>query len=334
MNSLPRISFGIIVLNGEPFTKYSLRNLYPFAHEIIVVEGGSKNAAEFAPKGHSTDGTREALIEFKKKEDPENKVKIITKEGFWNEKNEQSQAYAKIATGDYLWQVDVDEFYKREDIEKVIRMLRDNPQITQVSFKMRMFWGGFNYCVDGWKFRSGGEIFQRLFKWGPEYHYTSHRPPTVFNSSGQNLRNLLYISGYKLEKEGVIMYHYSYIFPRIVFEKCQYHLLQANTKKYKDIENWPRDTFMNLQHPFNVDSFVKPRSWIDRYYGTHPEVIYQLQDDISMNKVKVEIRTCDDIEDLLSKPVYIVGKILLKTFGAVIIILKRFYRKTNRSTWN
>jgi hypothetical protein len=35
----PLISFGMIVLNGEPFLRYNLRVLYPFAHQIIVVEG-------------------------------------------------------------------------------------------------------------------------------------------------------------------------------------------------------------------------------------------------------------------------------------------------------
>ena len=39
MVDLPRVTFGIIVLNGEPFTRYCLRALYAFAHEIIVVEG-------------------------------------------------------------------------------------------------------------------------------------------------------------------------------------------------------------------------------------------------------------------------------------------------------
>jgi hypothetical protein len=42
---LLRVSFGIIVLNGEPFTRYNLRALYPFAHEIIVVEVASPFAA-------------------------------------------------------------------------------------------------------------------------------------------------------------------------------------------------------------------------------------------------------------------------------------------------
>ena len=105
----PRISFGIIVLNGEPFTKYCLRQLYPHAYEIIVVEGGSRKAIDEAPEGHSTDGTLEALYEFKAQEDPEDKIQIITRDDFWTEKDEQSQAYAQVATGDHLWQVDIDE---------------------------------------------------------------------------------------------------------------------------------------------------------------------------------------------------------------------------------
>ena len=41
MSEFPRISFGMIVLNGEPFVRYNLRAIYPFAYEIIIVEGGS-----------------------------------------------------------------------------------------------------------------------------------------------------------------------------------------------------------------------------------------------------------------------------------------------------
>ena len=29
---MPKVTFGIIVLNGEPFVRYCLRSLYPFAH--------------------------------------------------------------------------------------------------------------------------------------------------------------------------------------------------------------------------------------------------------------------------------------------------------------
>ncbi len=37
----PLISFGLIVLNGEPFTRYSIQQVYQYAHEIIVVDNGS-----------------------------------------------------------------------------------------------------------------------------------------------------------------------------------------------------------------------------------------------------------------------------------------------------
>ena len=47
---LPRVTYGIIVLNGEPFTRYCLRSLYPFAHEIIVVEGAVTAAVWQTPR--------------------------------------------------------------------------------------------------------------------------------------------------------------------------------------------------------------------------------------------------------------------------------------------
>ena len=113
------ITFGIIVLNGEPFTRYCIRALYPHAHEIIIAEGACEGARNIATAdGHSRDGTLELLRRIKRLEDPENKITIVTAEdeghtdGFWpGEKHEQCRAFAKRATGNYLWQVDIDEFY-------------------------------------------------------------------------------------------------------------------------------------------------------------------------------------------------------------------------------
>ncbi len=81
MTTLPRVTFGMIVLNGEPFVRYNLRALYPFAHQIIVVEGAAPAAAKIAtPEGHSSDGTLETLMDFKVQEDPEGKLIIVTAE--------------------------------------------------------------------------------------------------------------------------------------------------------------------------------------------------------------------------------------------------------------
>ena len=74
-----RITFGMIVFNGEPFVKYNLSSVYPLAHQIIVVEGACRSSAPVArPDGHSTDGTLELLYRFKRELDRENKVVIVT----------------------------------------------------------------------------------------------------------------------------------------------------------------------------------------------------------------------------------------------------------------
>ena len=139
--SLPKVTFGIIVFNGEPFTRYCLRALYPFAHEIIVVEGACLAANSVAtPDGHSSDGTLDTLYRFKSEEDSEDKVQIVVRQGFWSEKDEQSEAYAVRATGDYLWQMDIDEFYRPEDMLAVLEMVRVDAGITAVSFKQITFW--------------------------------------------------------------------------------------------------------------------------------------------------------------------------------------------------
>ena len=115
----PRISFGVIVLNGEPFTRYCLRSLYPFAHQIIVAEGASPGAAGIArPDGHSSDGTLELLREFKAQEDPDDKVTWSPRRTRGTptgsgpaRRTSRAGPTRSRATGDYLWQVDVDEFY-------------------------------------------------------------------------------------------------------------------------------------------------------------------------------------------------------------------------------
>ena len=311
--TFPRISFGIIVLNGEPFTRYCLRTLYPFAYEIIVVEGAAPGSAEIATQdGHSTDGTLEILRQFKAEEDPENKLQIVVRDGFWSEKDEMSQAYAARATGDYLWQVDVDEFYKAGDMTTILTMLRDDPSITAMSFKMMTFWGGFDYICDGWYLKSGAEIYHRLFKWGTNYTYLTHRPPTVLDDQGRDLRSLHWIDGYTLaQKHNILMYHYSLVFPKQVLNKSSYYRL-ASWSQRDENDAWAQDTFLNLKHPFQVHNVYNYPSWLEHFTGTHPAEIEYLRDALQAGKISTEQRPNDDIEHLLSSKAYQLGRALLK----------------------
>ncbi len=309
---MPRITFGIIVFNGEPFTRYCLKALYPFAHEIIVVEGACEDAAHIAtPDGHSTDGTLGTLYRFKEKEDPENKVQIVIRNGFWKEKHESSQAYAVRATGDYLWQVDIDEFYQPEDMRAVLEMLREDPEITAVSFKQITFWGGFDYTTDGWYLRRGAGIYHRLFKWGPGFQYVTHRPPTVHDPKARDLRTLKWLKGERLARHGIYLYHYSLVFPTQVIEKCEYYSRAAWANR-RGARAWVESNFLALKHPFRVHNVYDYPSWVERFRGRHPPQIEILRQNIRSGALPIELRNVSDVERLLDSPAYKLGRGLLK----------------------
>jgi glycosyltransferase involved in cell wall biosynthesis len=314
MSDFPRISFGIIVLNGEPFVRYNLRALYPFAYEIIVVEGAVKNAAVNATEdGHSLDSTLEKLQEFKEQEDPDDKLIIVTRDGFWDEKDAMSQAYAEQATGDYLWQIDADEFYLPQHIEQLITMLRDDPTITQISFMQYSFWGSPDYISDGWFLRRKSLFPQisRIFKWGAGYRYTSHRPPTIVNERGETMQHKHWIDGFATKKLGIRMYHYALVFPKQVEEKSRYYK-QVDWTQANDMLNWMQNSFITLKQPFRVHNVYEYPSWLERFTKPHPPQIQAMWDDIQSGKVVIETRDNADVEALLKNPLYILLRFIIK----------------------
>jgi glycosyltransferase involved in cell wall biosynthesis len=315
MEYFPRISFGMIVFNGEPFVRYNLRALYPYAHEIIVVEGAAPGSASMAaPDGHSTDGTLQTIQDFIKNEDPENKVILITNDGVWEgEKDQMSRAYAQRATGDYLWQVDSDEFYMPKDIEKVGQLLQQDPSITAVSFKMLTFWGSIDYQVDSWYLRMGADIYHRLFKWGPGYQYVTHRPPTVIDEHGRNLREVNWLDGNTLQKnEGVYLYHYSLLFPKQVLDKSRYYTFDVGKGRSTSPE-WVQDSYLTLKKPYRVHNVYRFPGWLLRYNGSHPPQVISMWEDVIAGKIEIEFRDNTDTEKLLRSIWYPIGRTWYKT---------------------
>jgi len=316
----------MIVLNGEPFVRYNLRSLYPFAHQIIVVEGTAPDATGIAsPSGHSTDGTLETLRDFQVNEDPEDKFIILTAEdagypnGFWpGEKDEQSQAYASCATGNYLWQVDVDEFYMADDIITILEMLQKAPSITAISFPQITFWGHFDYLTDGWYLRRDwcAKGINRIFKWGPGYSYITHRPTAVQNERAENLHNIYWVDGNQLKELGIFIYHYSLLFPKQVIEKCEYYS-QAKWAKSNRAQQWAQESFMKLEKPFRVHNVYDHPSWLERYHGRHPFQIDAMRQDIADARLLIGMRQNEDVERLLKSPIYALGRSFLKAWDGV-----------------
>lgn len=315
-----KISFGIIVLNGEPFTKHCLRALYPFAHQIIVVEGATENARSISTlDGHSTDQTLESLKEFKANEDPKDKLVIISREGFWKEKDEMSKAYAKVVTGNILWQVDVDEFYLPEDIQKIISILSQKLEIETISVNTVTFWGGIDYLTEGWHLIRGNKEYHRIFRFEPGYEYRTHRPPTVMDQSGRDLRKKNprkgWVRGRELEKKyGIRLYHYSLLLPKQVQEKSRYYAAWARP----DSVRWAEENYFKLSHPFHVHNVYEQISWLERYRGKHPPEISRMWSKLKDNHPET-IRDNSDIERLLGSWWYNLGSIVLKMIGNLLL---------------
>jgi len=305
-SGFPKITFGIIVLNGEPFTRYCLRSLYPFAHEIIVVEGGHEDAKSVCtPDGHSIDGTLEALHKFKKEEDHENKVTIVTRDGFWPKKDElgrnrtpQSRAYAERATGDYLWQIDIDEFYEEEDMKRILEMLKRDPSITAVTFPTYTFWGDIHYESDSWALRRGAKYYHRLFKWSKAYKYLTHEPPTVVDETGTDLRKKNWVTGRVMKRKNIYMYHYSLLFPWQVEQKVRVY--NDEHDNYKGIVDWAENNYFKLNNPYRVHNIFRLPSWLMRHKGKHPAQIKKMMQDIKEGKLNVKVRKNEDVEVLLN----------------------------------
>lgn len=311
----PRVTFGIIVLNGEPFTRYCLRSLYPFAHQIVVVEGGHEDTRAVAtPDGHSVDGTLAALERFKAEEDPLDKVEIVTRDGFWPKTDQlgrhrtaQSRAYAERATGDYLWQVDIDEFYRPDDMWAVLSMLQERPSVTAVSFRTHTFWGRPEYVADGWELRRGARDYHRLFKWGPGYKYVTHEPPTVVDEKGRDLRTLDWIRAEETARHGAFMFHYSLLFPWQVEQKVRVYR-DEKPETCAGLVDWAEHSYFKLEMPYRVHNLYGSPSWLERFSGEHPPQVIEMMNDVLAGRTPATARGTEDVERLLGRWWYLVGR--------------------------
>lgn len=317
--NLPKITFGIIVLNGEPFVRYCLRSIYPFAYEIIVVEGGHEDTKSVTtPDGHSVDGTLETLYRFKQDEDIEDKLTIITKDGFWpktdelgNHRTPQCRAYAERATGDYLWQIDIDEFYTSSDMFRIIGLLQKDPTISSVSFKQKSFWGSIDYISDSIYLRKNEGGWHRIFKWNKNYKYLTHEPPTILDENGIDMRSKHWITGERMARKGIFMYHYCLLFPWQVEQKVKIYRDEKPEDLHESIQ-WAENNYFRLGNPYRVHNVYRFPSWLVRYNGEHPEQIRNMMHDINEGNLNVKLRRTDDVEAIIDTGSYKVGIALIR----------------------
>jgi hypothetical protein len=263
----------VLVLNGMPWLPYLLRNLYPHFDQIVIVEGAMLSAAVIATaEGHSQDDTLAVIQNFP---DPEHKIHLIQKAGFWQDQAEMGAAGAAVCHGDYLWHVDVDEFYHPHDLAWLQQHLTQNPHIEAVSLKMLHFFASLRGVVKGAFHAQGGDEPWRIFRWRPGYRYVNYEPLRLHNAQGQALSTLATLKGGDLARQhGIYFYHYAYLLPAVVYEKAVFYENKRGVSVKDGVSPlaWYRAHYEKFT-PWRVHLNPRPLSWLEPFHGQHPPEI-------------------------------------------------------------
>ena len=186
-------------------------------------------------------------------------------------------------------------------------MLEKRPGATAASFRTRTFWGRPEYVADGWELRRGARDYHRLFKWGPGYRYITHEPPTAVDEQGRDLRALDWIRADELASRGVFMFHYSLLFPWQVEQKVRIYR-DEKPEVMGGIVDWAEHSYFRLERPYRVHNLYRSPSWLDRFSGKHPPQVIEMMDDVLAGRTPLTARGTEDVEKLLGRWWYPVGR--------------------------
>ena len=249
---MTKIAFGMIVFEGDYVLKQCLEQVYPYATQILISEGPVKYWQERG-RVTSTDKTNQIIDNFP---DPENKITVV--HGQYSEKDEQCNAYIKHMRPDidYLWNLDSDEVYKKEDIEKTIAFL-EQEKPTSVGVRSLSFYGGFENYLTG--FELNRDNFLRIFRVTEGSKWLTHRPPTIQYPKEHNIVKKHIDSNSFYEQTGVQMY----LFPLQVKNKIEYY--KAKVSRHKCIDDYYNKIYLPWMKGEDFDRFHLERE----YEGVH-----------------------------------------------------------------
>jgi hypothetical protein len=224
-----KIAFCCIVFNGNYVLRQMIDSIYPFANQIIFVDG----VVDYWAKQGFTGSIDDTIKIIESYPDIENKI-ILHKNIVAKEKTELCQKFMESVDPktNYIWCIDSDEMYKDEAIIKTINLL-ESQKPESISFQSVTFFGGFEHILTGFE---RNYPVKRILRYEPGCYYKEHRPPTL---SCEN-KGGLHIPNTQMTALGIEMYHYSYVFPKQVKDKVGYY------KKCISLHNCIDNYFENI----------------------------------------------------------------------------------------
>lgn len=247
-----KISFGIIVIDGMPFIKHQLALIYPYAHEIIICEGGDDVWEKLHGYRHSKDNTIEFIRSFP---DPEKKIHLLQKR--WERKNDMCHEYSRFATGDIIWHIDIDEFIDPSHIPYILELFQKYPEYDAMAPRQLVLWGDTRTIVGLVDIEEDQVIVEipgidRIYR-RKEGLYVNHLPLRgYYDPYEERIISAKLFPDELLCQRDIYNFHFSYVLPKSVKNKMKYY--QERTPGSTKL-GWYQDVFMRFSE--------KREQWIE-----------------------------------------------------------------------
>lgn len=244
MNNI-EIHFFTIVINGQPFIEkhVDVFQSLPLKWHWHIVEGiaelkhdtawsiqnGGKIPASLHREGKSNDGTSEYIDKLKKMFP--NQISVYRKPDgqFWDGKLEMVNAPLRsIKKECLLWQIDVDEFWTREQIMNAYQMFQENPKKFAAFYWCHYFVGPQLLILTRYGYANNPNFeWQRTWRFKPHFFWAAHEPPTLVERDyGGKLKPVMNRGVFdhaETEERGLVFQHFAYVTPsQLVFKESYY----------------------------------------------------------------------------------------------------------------
>jgi glycosyltransferase involved in cell wall biosynthesis len=258
----PKIGVITIGLNEEQFIGASLKAVIRHRNisKVAVVEGAVNLFAHACDEnGLSIDKTNKEILKIISLE---NGSKIIYERHGWaNNKADLRNRALKLLGNDidYVLVVDADEVWKQEDLDLLVKTIKENHRIGVIKFPFYHFWKKKDQITTGSMWDS---MLFRCFKFEDKsFHWGSHEMP-VINNKGQRIDQVL---GSIVNKE-IHVYHYGAMKDeKNIKDKLKFYAARDTQLKV-------RDTFSKWK-PGQDTQWTHGGGKVEEFKGTHPEEV-------------------------------------------------------------
>ncbi len=277
------IHFFTIVLNGMPFIKYHIdvfKSLDVEWHWHIVegvaelkfdtawsLGGGGHIPNQFHNGGLSIDGTSEYLMNLL--ECNRENISIYRRPSgeFWNGKVEMvNTPLENIKEDCLLWQLDSDELWTKENVEKVYRMFQDNPRKKSAYFFCYFFLGPSKYIISEEVKSTKEWDWIRVWRFKPGMKFITHEPPIMVNGNGGNIGLECPFTRKETWERSISFQHFAYATLKSVQFKESYYGYPGVVEHWRRIQKSKGPLKINEKLPW-VESGTIIDDWNEKENG-------------------------------------------------------------------